>query len=174
MQNGAHAGLQLCILAACLTGCVPASRITEEDVSLTLKATMQLAAKSQKVPANACVDTRLGASSVKIPGRTGEWTRFEGSRFTYRLLHASKIERLPPEAIFAIPEKMRASSCRHRLVFHQPEFLEINESGRKSTVAFVAFSDLCPECGAGYQVMLTKSGRHWKADPPDVGLTWIS
>jgi len=69
---------------------------------------------------------------------------------------------------------MRAPSCRHRLVFNPPEFVEVNQAGRISTVAYVGFSDRCPICGAGYQITLIRTGGQWKADPPQIATSWIS
>jgi hypothetical protein len=139
-----------------------------------MKVAVELAVKAHTVSADTCVSSRLEAPVATLPGKVGEWTQPEGSKVAYRLLHAPKADLLPPEAFAVVPEALRASSCRHRLQFNPPQFLEVNEAGRVSTVAFVGFSDLCPLCGAGYQVTLVKTGGQWKPDPPRIVTTWIS
>jgi len=175
MWHGALSRLQLTIFAAGLVSCSPAPSVSDEDVSSILKAAVEMAAKSRKLPANACISTNLEVPRIKIPGKEGGgWVQPEGSRIAYRLLQGPKINRLPPAVAAVIPMRMRASACDHQLVIHQPEYVQTSEAGHKSTVAFVNISDLCPMCGAGYQVMFKKSGERWKAEQADFQETWIS
>lgn len=174
MRSGTNALILWPILVAWLTGCSPSAAVSDEDISRALTTAVDLAVKSHKISKDSCISSALDDSVAHFSGKAGEWTKAEGSRLSYRQLRARKFNRLPPEAIAAVPEGMRTSSCRHRLVFGEPEFLEANEAGRISTFAVVNFSDLCPHCGAGYTVMLSKSGGHWQADRPDVEITWIS
>jgi len=175
MWHGALSRLQLTILASCLVSCSPAPSISEDDVASTLKAVVEIAAKSRKLPASACISSNLELSGITISGeKVGDWTKLEGSSVAYRLLQAPKINRLPPAAAAVIPLRMRGSACNHQLMIHLPEFVQISEAGHTSTVAFVNISDHCPLCGAGYQVMFTKSGERWKVEQSDFQVTWIS
>lgn len=160
--------------SAFLAGCSSGPTIAAGDVSMVLKAAVELAGKSGKVPTDACFSIRFEAPLAPLPGKPGEWTRTENGKASYRLLPIPKVDGLPTAALAAIPQTKRAATCHHQLVFNPPEFVEMDEGGRKSIIAFVSFTDHCPICGAGYQVMLTRTGQQWKPDPSGITTTRVS
>ncbi|MEI6644240.1 MAG: hypothetical protein WCL10_19670 [Novosphingobium sp.] len=174
MQNRPPRRPPLWALSACLAGCSPAPTIGPDDVSTVLKAAVEEAAKSSKVPTDACFSARFEPPLTPLPGKSGEWTRSESGKATYRLLPFPKVDGLPAEALAAIPRSRRAADCHHQLVFSPPEFLEMDEGGRKSTLALVGFKDHCSICGAGYHLTLTRTGGQWQVDPVGIGTDWIS
>lgn len=157
-----------------LTACSQPQTISDADLHAASVAAVKFAAKSHKVPTQACISIDLEDSIMVLDGKIGEWVKVAGGKASYRRLPAPRADRLPSDAMASLAPMMRTSDCRHKLVFQRPEFLELKEGKQASILALVNFSDTCPTCGAGYSMTLTQSGDQWKPSQPEPDITWMN
>lgn len=134
--------------------------------------------RSKVLPAGYCVESRLDPRKVVLDGPkdAAGWTSEPASRglLQYRLLDSPKLRALPAPAAALLPPGSVRSDCRHRLVIHEPQFIEIKQHRQKFIMVILDIYDPCPVCGAGYSMTLRRSGNTWKLDSPGLTQTWVS
>lgn len=172
-----HSLPAMLLLGPSLLGCSPAPRdaISMEDATEVLSLAANAMTRVKELPTGYCVVTQLDPSKTvaSASNEVNGWST-ASKDVAYRRISSPTLRELPKQAIHSFPTFVRRADCRHPLKFHEPEFLEVRQRAETFIVAIVAIDDLCPLCGAGYSASLKKSGKRWKMDPPDIGLSWVS
>lgn len=133
-------------------------------------------ADSKDLPAQFCVDADLDPTKSVISGpkdATG-WTSESTGGLRYRLLESPRLGKLPAKAVALLPAGSVHADCRHRLVIHEPQFIEVRQRGQRFIYAVMAVDDRCPLCGTGYSIGMRMHKEGWKVDAPALAQTWIS
>lgn len=163
-------------IAPAVCSCAATPLITTSDTTEVLSEAARVVANAKQLPAGYCVDPRLDPrrTIVNSSESAGEQDSKNSEKLTYRVIDAPKLGRLPDRALAVFPTSRVGSDCRHALVFHEPEFVDIRGPKETGVLAIVTFDDRCPICGAGYSMDLRKQGRHWIVEAPGVVVNWIS
>lgn len=165
-------------LCAGLSNCSLAHRhsISVADASEVMTLATKAVALAGNLPTGYCVLKKLApANSIaNTSERFGGWST-ASPELAYRLVVSPKLWELPAGAITLLPTAARRSDCLHRLTFHEPQFMEVQQRSGKSIMAIVAVDAYCRDfCSSGYAVSLRKTGKGWVMDPPSVSQSWIS
>lgn len=160
--------------AACSKETLPA--ITRQDRIDVMVEVARSVAGSKVLPAGYCVDTRLDSSKAILGGPTDKmgWASDSALDLSYRLLESPNLQTLPSKAVVVLPPESIRTNCRHRLVIHEPQFIEMREGSERYLYAMLAVDDLCPLCGSGFSLGVRKYGTSWKADSSELSQSWIS
>jgi hypothetical protein len=164
------------MLAACAREQIgPPPTITQSDIEIVL-AKGAMAAQSKLGP-DYCIDPDLALRSSVVWSDSDDpegWIYLPppDSR-RYRRIVRPSAKGLPKAALDAFGEGRISKSCKHTLVFEQPEFMETIKRDDHLIEAIVSFGDFCKMCGGGYTVRLRKTPQGWLIDDQGVTETWL-
>jgi len=167
--------LTFCVLlASCTRDAAPVITSTNSLDVVTEGA--KAIADSKLLPTGYCVDTRLDARKTVSggPKDADGWTSEAAAGLRYRMLESPVVRTLPSSAVRLLPAGTIRTDCLHRLVLHEPQFVEVRQRGEHFIYAMLAVDDRCPLCGAGYTIGLRMHGERWKTDTPAIVSGWIS
>lgn len=178
-----HECRSACVFLMCAIGSLTVACSTDAAPIVSFKHSNDVMIEGAKAIASSevlatgyCVDTRLDDRKTVLvgPKDAAGWSSGPDQSAEYRLLDSPKLGKLPTGAIASFPAGSIGIDCRHRLVLHEPEFVEIRRRGRSFIYAILTVDDRCPTCGAGYSLYFRKHGESWEVDASGLSPDWSS
>ncbi len=164
------------LVAACARPQIgPPPTITRADIEVVLTKAAQAA--QSKLGEEYCVDPDLMLRSSVVWNSSNDpegWVYVpppDSSR--YRRVARPSSKQLPKAALDAFGQHRVSKTCKHTLIFEQPEFMETVRLDEHKLEAIITFSDFCKMCGGGHTVRLRKTNGIWQIDEQGVVETWL-
>ncbi len=171
----------LCLI--CVVCVLPIGCSSDKTPTMTTKHSIDVIvegakaiADSKVLPAQFCVDTDLAPARPLVggPNHAAGWTAESAEGMRYRLLESPQLGKLPAKAVAVLPAGSVHADCRHRIVIHEPQFIEVQQRGQRFIYAVLAVDDRCPVCGAGYSIGMRMHKEGWQVETPDLEVRVIS
>lgn len=169
-------GLATLALTACgIDAATP--RISGLEVDSVLSKAVALAAsKLRETGETYCIAADLAPSTAQPSNDpvVNGWRKGPSLHVFYRDVPLAPRRKLPSAALAALPTGMIGTACRNRIVFEEPSVVQLRDGQQTYMQVYLPFSNRCPSCGAGFEIVYRQTDHGWQIEPPGMIRTWIS